>query len=296
MHLDLAEPFEHLTEDAARAIVRDVWGVEPTALSRLDTERDDSFRVTTAQAEYVLKVAHPADDPLYVNLQTAALSFAAEQSGLPLQRILLTVEGEIEPEVGGRVARLLTWLPGEPGAPIDHFLLGQTLGRLSDALADFDHPAAHRDFAWDAARLDLLRPLLAEFPSDDIERVFDLYDGLDLDALPRQVIHNDFHPGNVLVADSAVSGILDFGDVVHTVRVVDLAVAQSYFGVSPALVEGFERVVPLADAERAALPTLVAARYAQRILVNSLLNRAVDARHDLEMQRRELHELLERDF
>ena len=294
--MDLAAPFEHLTEQNAAALLASVYGIDAASLDRLDTERDDSFRVATATAEYVLKVAHPTDDPLYINLQTAAMAFAAEQSGLPVQRILLSVEGEVEPTVDGRVARLLTWLPGEPGGTVNPQELGQTLARLTDALSTFDHPAAHRDFVWDAARLDLARPLLDEFPSDDVARVFELYDALDLGALPRQVIHNDFHPGNVLTTDGVVTGILDFGDVVHTARIVDLAVALCYYGFSDELIAGFESSVRLTDAERDALPTLVAARFALRILVNQRLNRSFDLRHNIDVQAAGLRSLLEREF
>lgn len=286
--MDIAAPFERLGEDAAAAILARLWGLENPRLDRLDTERDDTFRVRSGQGEFVLKVAHPDDDPLYVNLQTAALSFAAElEPRLPLQRLVLSLEGEVEPSSQGRIARLLTWLPGTPlfetvPSAEQLGLLGATLGRLSEALSTFDHPAAHRDFVWDAARLPLIDGLRQEAPWPEVDAAFALFTTLPLDDLPQQVIHNDFHPGNVL-ADAAhpdfVTGVLDFGDVVHTARVVDLAVALSYLrsplgvpDLAP-FVDGFERVVRLTPAEHAALPGLVAARFAQRILVNLALSR-----------------------
>ena len=51
----------------------------------------------------------------------------------------------------------LTYLPGMPLAEVKPHTpgllqdLGQKLGQLSHALADFDHPAVHRDFHWDLA-------------------------------------------------------------------------------------------------------------------------------------------------
>ena len=286
--MEIAAPFARLSDAAASAILAEHWGIEDAALERLDTERDDSFHVTTGEHEFVLKVAHPADDPLYVNLQTAAMSFAAElQPRLPLQRVLLSRTGEVEPDADGRVARLLTWLPGIPVVdavpnPGQLELLGETLGLLSSALSTFDHPAAHRDFVWDAGRLHLIESLREEAPWPEVELAFDLADPVAIAALPQQVIHNDFHPGNVLVDPAHpayVTGVLDFGDVVHTARIVDLAVALSYLrsplgitDTSP-FIEGFERIVRVTDAERAALPGLVAARFAQRILINLALTR-----------------------
>jgi hydroxylysine kinase len=287
--MEFDESFEQLSDDAAAVILRDVWGIDAETLTRLDTERDDSFRVSTGGTDYLLKVAHPADDPLSVNLQTAAMAYVAEQSPLPVQGILLTVEGEIEPEIDGRVARLLTWLPGSTEHYLDPFEAGRTLGQVSDALSTFDHPAAHRDFVWDVARLDLVRELQERFPAEEVAEVFSLWDALDLTGLPRQVIHNDFHPGNVLSDGSRITGVLDFGDVVYTARVVDVAVALCYFGWEDELIEGFCSVVPLTDSEKDALPVLVAARYAQRILLNQLLGR-----HDQSSQRAGLRKHLER--
>ena len=284
--MEIAQPFEPMTDDRAREVLAELWGINPEALERLDTERDDSFHVKSTAGDYVLKVAHPDDDELAVNLQTAAMSFASElEPRLPLQRVLLSRDGDVESEADGRIARLLTWLPGAPyfdTTPTEEQLglLGETLGRLSQALSTFDHPAAHRDFVWDAARLDLLRPLAAAARLDEIDAAFAFYDAHSFEGLPRQVIHNDFHPGNVLVDAASpdyVTGVLDFGDTVHSLRVADLAIALSYLRTpirvdSEAFIAGFERVVRLGPAEKNALPALIAARFAQRYLINRELD------------------------
>lgn len=281
-----------MTVAEASALLLELYGVDAAELERLDTERDDSFRVTAGDRRYVLKVAHPDDDPLYVNLQTAAMSFAAEDAALPLQSLVLTLDGEVEPSSGGRVVRLLTWLDGTPLHDVTPtsdqlFLLGATLGGLNEALSTFDHPAAHRAFVWDAAQLPLVRHMLDEYPMAETRAAFELFDRKvqpALAELPRQVIHNDFHLGNVLVdphSEAFVTGIIDFGDVVHTVRVADLAVALSYL-IYPSqhtqaeldrFQAGFESRVALSDGEKAVLPGLIIARLAERILVNLHLQR-----------------------
>lgn len=274
-----AGSFERLDAGRAADLLAATWGIEDAALQRLETERDDSFRVDTDSGSFVLKVAHPDDDPLDVNLQTAAMSFASElEPRLPLQRVLLSRTGEVEPVVDGRVARLLTWLPGHPvDSAVDPRVLGETLGMLNSALSAFDHPAAHRELVWDVARLDLVRPLAEQHR--EVREVVALWDALDLTALPRQVVHNDFHPGNLLAQGGRLTGILDFGDTVHTVRVADLAIALCYFGMTDEFVQGFASIVPLRDDERAALPVLVAARFAQRIVLNQLLDRSDPEAH-----------------
>lgn len=281
---ELAEPFDRMTAPEASAALLDLYGIEAVSLERLDTERDDTFRVSSASGGYVFKIAHPADDPLYVNLQTAAMSYVAEDPSIPVQSLVLTLDGEIEPVVAGRVARLLTWLEGVPlGAPTQPQLevLGATLGRVSSALATFAHPAAQRTFAWDLQSFAELRALPHPAVADV---VFDRFAELDLGSLPHQVIHNDFHPGNVLVDEADprfVVGVLDFGDVLHSARVVDLGVSLAYLlpeegspgGVVDPFLAGYESVVPLTPDERDAIETLVAARLVQRIILPPILSR-----------------------
>ena len=286
----------------ATALLREHFALEPVALELLDTERDDSFRVTTVEGYFVLKVAHPADDPAVIEMQGAAME-RASAAGLPVQRLVPTVAGATSVTVGGRVARVLTWLPG--GLLADAvpdarqlFDLGAALGRLGVALREFEHPAAHRLLAWDLQRIGALR----EYTDDAallavIDRVGDLAD------LPHQVIHNDFHPGNLLVDDVGdLAGILDFGDAVSSARVCDLAVALAYFipeegdpwrDAAPFLA-GFESVVPLLAAEHVVLRDLVAARLVMRVVIPSIVPQPrTDPLHYVDRNRRILENLLE---
>jgi hydroxylysine kinase len=301
---ELAEPFERITTDAAARILDERYGIRGARLDRLDTEKDDSFRVDAAGGiRFVMKIAHPADDPLVVNLQTAALAHAADvDARLPLQRFLPTIDGEIEPVVstGGkgatgardRIVRVLTWLPGtllfdaeRTDAQLE--LFGATQARLTAALVDFRHPAAERRLVWDLAHLAELRPLVVGTPEPHtLERVIGRFESLTTIDLPRQVVHNDLNPGNVVTdagSPAFITGILDFGDVVSTWRVADLAVSLSYlipstgdpWGPLLAVVAGYQRENPLTALELDALPTLVDARLAQRILIASWLGVAV---------------------
>lgn len=279
-----------LSELDAAALVTATWHLDVVRCARLDTERDDSFHVVAAEGEFLFKLAHPDDEASVIDLQSAALAHAAS-SGLAVQGVIGTAT------VNERIGRLLTWLQGSPldftPEPAEAERLGAALGSLNAALATFDHPAARRALDWDALRLPASRSLLAEFPSAEAEEAFARFDervAPHLGELPRQVIHNDFHQGNILVDrddERFVVGIIDFGDVTHTARVVDVAVALSYLrhplGVadeSPFLA-GFERHVPLTELERRVLPDLVAARFALRLLLNAALQRGTpDNRSD----------------
>ncbi len=289
-----------MTPGDAADVLAKRYGIRPTSIEALDTAKDDSFhvRVDGEALEFLLKIAHPDDDPLVVNLQTAAVAHAHDvDPGLPLQRILATVDGEIEPLVLGvdgreRVARVLTWLPGTLlfAAELTEVSLqkfGAMQSRLALALTDFRHPAADRRLPWDLGYLDDFRPLLDITPdASTIKRVLDDYAATRsiLAGLPRQVLHNDLNPGNI-VTDSRhpdfVTGILDFGDTITTTRIVDLAVSLSYllpptgdpWAPLVAVARGYHERIRISDIELDILPTLVNARLAQRILVATWLGK-----------------------
>jgi Ser/Thr protein kinase RdoA (MazF antagonist) len=301
----LDAPFVPLDADAARAIAAQRYGLEVRDARRFDTERDDTFRLTTADATYVLKVANPADDPELIAMQGLALQHVEQvDPEVPVPRVVADVDGGTQSEIAGaegepRVVRLLTFLPGRTldyasTTAAQRESLGRTVGRLSQAMAGFEHPSADRVLAWDLQRVGGLRPQLEHVVDprtrDDVQAELDRFDaitGPGLAAVRHQVVHNDVNVDNVVVDEGGdVSGILDFGDIVRTAVVADLAVAMSYaVGADGSLerddldpwrapddvARGYLTARDLDDDERDLLPHLVRARLAQRLLVNSWL-------------------------
>ncbi|MEO8528985.1 MAG: phosphotransferase [Pseudolysinimonas sp.] len=302
---DLVEPFEQVSPDAVATTLRDAYALDIHTLTRLDTERDDTFRVDHAAGVLLVKVAHPADSPELLALQDGALAAVAEHDPeLPVPRLVPTASGGPSTLLDGRIVRVLTWLSGVRAAdrPWRPQVGGAVLGRLSLALSHLTHPAADRILPWDLRRVPGLAPYTDEpLLSDAFARYADEISPV-LDSLPRQIVHNDFHPGNVLVDDSgAISGILDFGDVVLTPRVCDLGVALGYLipedspgdAVRAEFTAGFEEVVPLTDEERNLIPGLVVGRELQRIVINEELGRRDGGSHAAPRVRRLLHRALE---
>src|SRR6266480_4360905 len=73
----------------ALALVRERYGFAPRA-ARLTGERDENFKLTTADgADYVLKIANPAESPAETDFQTAALLHIEKTDpALPCPRVL----------------------------------------------------------------------------------------------------------------------------------------------------------------------------------------------------------------
>ena len=114
---------------------------------------------------------------------------------------------------------------------------GAAIGRLSLALDGFEHPGADRVLAWDLQRLGGAAPAprARRRPARPRRRARPSSTASTRSPAPvsrrvrHQVVHNDVNVDNVVVDDAGeVSGILDFGDMVRTAVVADLAVAMSY--------------------------------------------------------------------
>ena len=93
---------------------------------------------------------------------------------------------------------------------------------------------------------------------------------LDWTSLRPGVIHGDANDHNVLASAGRMTGLLDFGDMVHSAIVCDLAVALAYamlgerdpLAAAGAVIRGYHRHNPLNRSEQLALDVLVRARLA----------------------------------
>ncbi len=285
----------------AERVARDIYGLVGT-IRPLPGERDCNFHLRTAdQREYVLKLIDLGLGAEATDCQIRVLRHLAEQdAALPVPRVLATQAGmdvgRIEGPGGSYAVCLMGYLPGQllshrpPAASLLHDL-GQWLARLDRALRGFFHPALAQRLAWDVRRL----PELVEFAPcvesvasrKAVERVSaSIKERLpELRALRSQAIHGDCHAHNLLVdvEAGAISGILDFGDMIHAPVVLEPAVAMSELlteDLAPiealsAVLHGYVQCQPLEDAEVEVLFDLIAARHAVTILVH-----AWRARHD----------------
>src|SRR5690606_6955595 len=92
-------------------------------LTRLDSERDQNFLVTTKKERCLLKISNAAEPRGVTNFQTEAYRHIAKKDpAFPVARVLPMVDGEIEYilRYDGRmhVVRLLSWIEGIPLASV----------------------------------------------------------------------------------------------------------------------------------------------------------------------------------
>lgn len=275
--------------------LHDRYALEGT-VKFLASERDLTVHVSARDGRaYVLKVANAAEDTAIISFQNGALQhIAASAPEVPVPQVVKTREGESQTRIrlgtGEHAARLLTFLTGQqlyksPPSQAQRIALGSELARLTLALKGFEHPASDHRILWDLKHVLQLVPWAEEIADGQTRRLvlaaFDAYREAVLPVFPRlrqQVVHNDFNPHNILVdpqAPERVTGILDFGDMVKTPLVFDLAVACAYqmsedepaFAAACELVGAYHAVSPLLDEELDLLQPLIMARNAMTIAI-----------------------------
>ena len=290
----------------AEKLARVHYGLSATA-TRLTGERDENFKLSGGGgAQYVLKVANPAEDPAISDLPTAALlHIERTDPRLPCPRVVRTLEGDTQcwyqdREGTRRVARILTYVPGMPlrlsaRSRAQRIACGRIAARLGLALRDFTHPAARRPLIWDLRNVGKTLGLLRDLP-DLVERdaIAALIERIEMllvirfQRLRQQVIHNDLNDQNVLVApaeEATVAGVIDFGDLVHTALVADVAVmaadqiVEGVGGTAGAvgsvrdviadMVMAYHEITPLLPMELVLLNPLIAGRILTDLLVAS---------------------------
>jgi Ser/Thr protein kinase RdoA (MazF antagonist) len=271
-------------------LARAHWGLTGT-LHALTSERDQNHRLDTLRGSFTLKLANPAESPGLTAFQTLALQHVASAApGLAVPRVVPARDGRsIVPTPDGAL-RLLTWLSGTPLAHLPRTpglaaAVGRALGELDAALSGFGHPAADHHLLWDIRNARDLAPLLPALPGELQPQAatflarFRAEIAPALARLPRQVIHGDFNPHNLLGDPGDprhLTGILDFGDMTLSHRICDLAVAGSYL-IDPAdparllhpLVAGYTATNPLLPDELDLLPDLVTARLVTTLAISA---------------------------
>jgi 4-aminobutyrate aminotransferase-like enzyme/Ser/Thr protein kinase RdoA (MazF antagonist) len=284
-----------LDGDEVLTLVHSRFGLSVTDPLTLGGEFDQNLRVTDDTGRhYLVKISALVDsDQATATWHERILQHLADTAPeLPLPRMIPAIDNELHvitaTTKGDRTIRLLSWLTGAPLAEVEQHSeallteLGQMAGRISTALASMPEPAAPITHDWDMrlARavidrgIDAVRNPTHRADIDEVMTWFDTVAPL-LAGLPRGVAHQDLNDSNVLVARDqsgrqVISGVLDLGDALDTVRIAELAVATGYALVrkedplraAELVVAGFDSVAPLTDDELTVVFPLAVARLA----------------------------------
>jgi homoserine kinase type II len=255
---------------------------------------NSNYMVETAGADgaahrYILtlyeKRVDPADLPFFIDL----LDHLGDK-GCQVPRFITDRSGARLQELCGRPACLIEFLTGvsvtEP-TEAQSYAAGRAMGEMHRAVEDFTgtRPNSLGLEGWAPlaracgdAGLDSIKPGLAGQIAQELAYLEANWPH----ALTHSVIHADLFPDNVLMLGDEVTGLIDFYFSCTDIRAYDLAVMHGAWcfdaggmGYHPergaALARGYQDVLPLTEAERAAFPILC-----QGAAMRFLLTRAYD--------------------
>lgn len=296
----LARP--RVSDEEAAAIAARHWALTGP-IAELGSQQDRNFRLDTEHGAVVLKVANAATSRDELLAQHEALA-ASARAGLRAPTVVPSSTGaEVEEvEIGGQrlLVRVLRFVTGTPLLGREPFgldecrLLGDVAGQLVSALVGLDHPGTRRRTQWDLRIAgDVVEGLREHLPTRLRGRVTDAARAASLalaplvERLPEQVVHGDLTDDNAVLDDAGRPGVIDFGDVMTSWRVAELAVtAASVLGKTSddvaavlAVVEAFTARTALEDAELSAVWPLVVLRTAV-LVASSAEQIALDGDND----------------
>ncbi|MDE3136031.1 MAG: aminotransferase class III-fold pyridoxal phosphate-dependent enzyme [Acidobacteriota bacterium] len=305
--LDVKFLLPSFTDADAVRLAKELYGLHATARP-LPSERDRNFLLTAESGEqFVLKISNAADSEPVLDMQNRALEHLATAApGLALPRLRRTSNGEAMPRISAsdgaaHFVRLVNYIPGNvladcsPHTPELLRSLGEALGTIDRALEHFEHPAAKRELKWDLERAGWIREYLRHIGDPDrrvmVERILDRFEhevAPALGALRHSVIYNDANDYNVVVGPGdawsrRVMGVIDFGDMLRTATVTELAVGCAYAMLSKPdpvaaaahIVGGYHDTFPLTEDELRILFPLIETRLAVSV-TNSAYQRAAE--------------------
>ncbi|MCO4797983.1 MAG: aminotransferase class III-fold pyridoxal phosphate-dependent enzyme [Colwelliaceae bacterium] len=261
-------------------------------LKKLPGYCDQNFRLTCPNGnQYIVKIANVNDAQIELEMQNAAMAHLSAQ-GCAVPHALLNKTGNslstFDKNQQCYFLRVLTYLPGDfyVDAPsLTHNVqlwsnLGKFIGKIDLALTNFQHPGAYRYLEWDLAQgyrvcMDK-KHILDKQQSQLVEHFLLQYQTQTmplLSKLPQGVIHNDANDYNLLIdnksAPTTISGLIDFGDMVHSQIINELAIACAYALMNEkhdllttlkTIVAGYHEVRPLQEVELEVLLSLISLR------------------------------------
>jgi 4-aminobutyrate aminotransferase-like enzyme/Ser/Thr protein kinase RdoA (MazF antagonist) len=289
-------PPEFTLEQVA-GVARQIFGLEGEFIS-LESERDLNYRfVGTDGSSCIFKISNAREDEDLVDMQIQTMMhMVAQDPNIPIPHVIKTVDGKFydwcTAENGNRhMVRAISTLSGINISEITRspallYDVGCVVARANYALQGFYHPAAGHELLWDIRTIKDIVPFISDVEDISLRKPLeaDLNYTIQnilptLSSMRSQIIHNDANTVNLLCDPdnpSSITGLVDFGDMLHGTLVQDLAVTAAsvtHQSKTPLedmchVVRGFDDHHPLEDAEINILSHLAIARIAQEFLIS----------------------------
>ncbi|QRE28994.1 aminotransferase class III-fold pyridoxal phosphate-dependent enzyme [Flavobacterium psychrophilum] len=255
--------------------------------------------------QFILKVSDENQPFLFLDAQVKIIKHLSNSSiSNNFQQFCINNQGDeltaVENEGKKYYLRILSFLEGDfwvdklEKSNILYSQLGHFLGTMDKSLQEFSHTAMHRQYTWDISRASDANDRLKYMKNHEKRRIASYFLlQFDTEVLPKihtlrhAYIHNDANDYNVLVDDNTVTGLIDFGDMVYTALINNLAIACTYamlshedpLSAATLIVKGYHESYALTTQELDVLYYLIAGRLCISV-TQSAFNGSLDTNND----------------
>ncbi|MFW6124417.1 MAG: phosphotransferase [Acidobacteriota bacterium] len=306
-YIDYAPRFSN---KEAVSISKELYGID-VSVSPLPSERDQNFllKEKKSREKYVLKISNQKEKKEVLDLQNSAMSrISSCLETFACPQICRTKDKKkiakiINQSGSFHYVRMITYIEGVPLGEVHPHTpellqsVGEFIARIDQALTGFSHPAAQREFYWDLQRgLKTIKKFIKYIDNSNERSLIEYFlgkfqsQGVGLvSELEKSVIHNDGNDHNILVrykdqkssSQKEVSGIIDFGDMVYSYTVGDIAVAAAYvmlgkekfWNAAYHLIKGYNEVIKITDKEIEAICHLIYLRLCMSVVISAFQKR-----------------------
>lgn len=292
------------TPTQAAQLAASIYNINSTTPPKsLDSYDDRNFYISPStnntNLPYLFKVHNgvESDNLPILQAQNAMMKYLTSkgfQCSTPVESLNgKTIEYTTTPQRRFAV-RVLSWVKGSTLNSLEPtseriLLSGRYLGQLRSELDSFDHPGCHREHLWDIREtLGLRRFLHALDTAPTVQAVakdvVDTFESIKdtMDRLKWGTLQADFNDANIIfdTKGTYVVGVIDFGDIVYSNRINDVAIAMAYSMLKPpkgmtrpetaaALLQGYCETMDIDKDELSVLRTLVACRLATSVTLGA---------------------------
>ena len=285
--------------------VANYYGIEVKA-SVLNGYDELNFLLTEKSGKKnILKVSNSSLDYFFLEAQVKILQHLSKSDlAAEFQVYTLNKKGETLTEIiveeTTYYIRILSFLEGSfwVEAPEKNKTLfenlGSFLGKMDKNLKGFKHPGMHRHYTWDIStardanyKMNYIQDAAKKRIADYFMLQFETEVLPTLSSYRQAYTHNDANDYNVLVKGDKIAGLIDFGDMVYTALINNVAVACTYamlhqsdpLSAAVLVVKGYHSAYAIDEKELSILYYLIAARLCISV-TQSAYNGSLDTKNE----------------
>lgn len=293
------------TESLIEKLTKEHYGLSVTVKALNGYDELNFMLISGNKEKFILKVSNQTQNYSFLDAQVKIVSHLKNSSiSGQLQQFVLNINGEALTQIiyndNVYYIRVLSFLKGtfwheENNKAIKlYHNLGRFIGTMDSCLQNFAHPAMHRYYIWDISRASNANEKLKYIKNHEKRRIagyfllqFDTEVAPKIHTLRHAYIHNDANDYNILVNDQEITGLIDFGDMVYTALVNNLAVTCTYamlhhpdpLEAAVNIVSGYHQCYSLTTDELDILYYLIAARLCISVTQSSY-NASLDSNNE----------------